>query len=97
MIFDTDKVIAAALEAKRQTGEDYLSLTLTFDINRSDGPKAEWGSYTPRTNHTKAHATPEAALAATVFASTDAAKLLAQAEHLENEARILRSRCGGAK
>ena len=97
MIFDTEKLVAEFKEARQQTGEDYLSLTLEICQHRDDAVTVLWGSYTPSTSHTKRHTTPEAALADTVEARKDPAKLLARAEQLENEAISLRARIGGAK
>ena len=62
-----------------ETGADFLSFRLEIDVNRYGPAKALWHSYTPNTGHTSGHDTPQGALAATVFASTEPAKLLALA------------------
>ncbi len=94
MKIDTDEVISAALLAKHATGENFLALVMEIDV---DTKTAKWRSYTPLTNHTKMHQNFREALADTITASTDAGKLIKQAEVFEFEAQRLRQRAGVSK
>jgi hypothetical protein len=78
-------------------GGDYTSLTLDLRIHtKVPGVAvdfdASWKCYTPNTGHTAGHPTAQAAMDDTRIASTDAGKLIANAEALEAEARRLRAR-----
>ena len=96
MKFDTDQLIEAVKAAKLASGETYISMKLDIsDYSSGQLVTPEWSCYTTRTGPTKNYATPEEALADTVRASSDAGKLIAQAEHLEAEAKALRERAGG--
>lgn len=93
-------MVKAALE---KTGEDYLTLRLAFVVHNGKNYAKDfevshsWESYTPGTNHTREHTSWQDALADTVMASTDAAKLVQKAEVLEAQAREIRLRIVGGE
>ena len=101
MNINTEILQEQCVHACAESGENYLAFQMNITVHkRSDGvieSTCKFGCYTPDSGHALDRKTPADAIKDTLTACADPEKLLKLAAEMEDKARVLRMRVGGAK